>query len=1101
MAPSKRWMELVDDRLNESYKMGVKSFIDYAFERTREDLNIRCPCIKCMNTLLGTRESVFSHLIVHGILENYTFWYHHGERSGEPQSESEGDNDEESGDEGEDDMQEILRDFYPNFCDVDANDALREEPNTEAKHFYMLLEDSQHPLYPNSKTSKLSALVNLLHIKSLGRWSNESFSMLLKYLNEELLPKGSSLPNSYYDAKKIIKALGLSYQKIDACDNNCLLFWKDDKEANFCKICGTSRWKQNKNSGDNQHKKNGKKIPCKTLRYFPLKPRLQRLFMSRKISPFMRWHHEQCKDDGMLKHPADSMAWKHFDELHESFASDPRNVRLGLASDGFQPFTNSKTPYSIWPVILIPYNVPPWMCMKQSNLILSTLIPGPEGPGDAIDVYLQPLIEELKELWENGVETYDASTEKNFQLHAALLWTINDFPAYGNLSGWSTKGRLACPCCNKETSWRRLSHSGKQCFMGHRRYLSPTHRWRNDKKSFDGTREKRRPPKPISGHDILEQVRNLDGMILTKDPNKRVKISHKSRGDNWNKKSIFFELPYWDTLLLRHNLDVMHIEKNICDSILGTIMDLKGKTKDTLKSRLDLQAMKIRKELHPIKHGDKYKIPLASYTLSTEDKHRFCLFLKDLKVPDGFSSNISHSVNLRDHKFSGLKSHDCHVLLQHLLPLAMRGLLPKAVYEPLLELSTFFNVLGAKVLKVEELKQIDAQIPITLCKLEKTFPPSFFDIMVHLPIHLPTEAMIGGPVQYRWMYFVERTMYTLKSLIRNTARPEGSIAEGFIANECMTLCSRYLSSIETKFNRLERNYDGGADDAIGEIKIFCHPGRVLGARKICDLSMREMEQAHVEFSQIEAGSLHNLSNKEWDEHFVNWFNTRVTQLHKDDNSKTMEDLFSLARGPSQYVTSFKGYICNGYRFHIEDHEKGLRTQNSGVVVVGDNGIEAENIDYYGVLSEILEIQYLGGRRVMLFRCKWWDVYDKVKGIQVDEYGIISVNCQRFLKTNEPFVIASQASQVFYAKDNKNKGWCVVRKTQPRDLYTFPLQSEDEVESVDLGHEAYHQAESFQPRFVDRDIEEQFNWSRSDLEPITVDPKPVEERRTRKRKMT
>jgi len=73
------------------------------------------------------------------------------------------------------------------------------------------------------------------------------------------------------------------------------------------------------------------------------------------------------------------------------------------------------------------------------------LIPGPESPGNAIDVYLQPLIDELKELWKTGVCTFDASTKQNFMLHATLLWTINDFPAYGNLSGWSTKRKLACP--------------------------------------------------------------------------------------------------------------------------------------------------------------------------------------------------------------------------------------------------------------------------------------------------------------------------------------------------------------------------------------------------------------------------------------------------------------------------------------------------------------------------------------------------------------------------------------------------------------------------------------------------------------------------------
>ena len=173
--------------------------------------------------------------------------------------------------------------------------------------------------------------------------------------------------------------------------------------------------------------------------------------MSTKTASLMRWHHDSRVDDGVMRHPADAMAWKSFDKIHKDFSSEPRNVRLGLASDGFQPFNQSKTPYSIWPVILIPYNLPPWMCMKESNFILSMLIPGPESPGDVIDVYLKPLIDELKELWEVGVDTFDASTRQNFKLHASLLWTINDFPAYGNLSGWSTKGKMACPCCNKDT--------------------------------------------------------------------------------------------------------------------------------------------------------------------------------------------------------------------------------------------------------------------------------------------------------------------------------------------------------------------------------------------------------------------------------------------------------------------------------------------------------------------------------------------------------------------------------------------------------------------------------------------------------------------------
>ncbi|KAL0333115.1 UNVERIFIED_CONTAM: hypothetical protein Scaly_2213000 [Sesamum calycinum] len=143
----------------------------------------------------------------------------------------------------------------------------------------------------------------------------------------------------------------------------------------------------------------------------------------------MRWHKEKRTDDGVLRHPADGQEWKEFDKMHESFSQDPRNVRLGLATDGFNPFSNMSSSYSIWPVILLPCNLPPWKCLKAPFFILSMLIPGPTSPGNDIDIFLEPLIDELKELWDNGIETYDASTSAKFSLRAAMLWTINDLPA------------------------------------------------------------------------------------------------------------------------------------------------------------------------------------------------------------------------------------------------------------------------------------------------------------------------------------------------------------------------------------------------------------------------------------------------------------------------------------------------------------------------------------------------------------------------------------------------------------------------------------------------------------------------------------------------
>ena len=109
------------------------------------------------------------------------------------------------------------------------------------------------------------------------------------------------------------------------------------------------------------------------------------------------------------------------------------------------------TQYSTWHVTLMTYNFPPWLCLKQPYLFLSLLIPGPKSPRNDIDVFLEPLINELMELLELSVETYHASKDETFDLQAALGYTTSDFPAYGNLSGWKTKGKYACPYCNVHT--------------------------------------------------------------------------------------------------------------------------------------------------------------------------------------------------------------------------------------------------------------------------------------------------------------------------------------------------------------------------------------------------------------------------------------------------------------------------------------------------------------------------------------------------------------------------------------------------------------------------------------------------------------------------
>jgi hypothetical protein len=89
----------------------------------------------------------------------------------------------------------------------------------------------------------------------------------------------------------------------------------------------------------------------------------------------MRWHAEGRTRDGVLRHPTDGEAWRSFDILHPNFMADCRNVQLGLTSDGFNRFGNMSTSHNTWPVMLVPYNLPPWMCIKMTSFILSLVIP------------------------------------------------------------------------------------------------------------------------------------------------------------------------------------------------------------------------------------------------------------------------------------------------------------------------------------------------------------------------------------------------------------------------------------------------------------------------------------------------------------------------------------------------------------------------------------------------------------------------------------------------------------------------------------------------------------------------------------------------------
>nr|XP_043611316.1 uncharacterized protein LOC122582917 [Erigeron canadensis] len=817
----KSWTKITN-KFDRRFINGALAFAEMGERYIDSQGNMHCPCKECVNARRHVPSVVATHIIHNGFDPTYDVWLYHGEHLPGYESdisESEFEQTEsESNDDGE---RELLDDAFPTGGENIAENIMEDAEQHQNPNVEKLFVDMEKRLYPECEFSVLGFLLEFMNVKVTCNMTNVTMDRILDLFSRAF--KDANFPKNHYQAKKYLCTLGLGYQSIHACKYDCALFWEENKDLQSCPHCNTSRYEE---------KSNGKKKPVKVLRYFPITSRLKRLYASRHTSKDMLWHHQnRTKEKGVLRHPADGMAWKHFDKLFPDFANDPRNVRLGLASDGFNPLGAMSLSYSMWSVVIVPYNMPPWKSMVDASFMLTLLIPGRDSPGKHIDVFLRPLIDELKLLWDNGVETYDCESKQTFNMHAVLLWTINDFPAYGYLSGWTTSGYKACPVCNDDAC--SIGIRDKIAYMGHRRFLQENHSWRNAR-DFNGKIETRLAPKPISGDDCLRQLEHISIHQHGKHPAHVGTKRKRNTGDlNWSKKSIFFELPYWSKLLIRHNIDVMHVEKNVCENVLGTLLDIDGKTKNTYKARMDLEDMNIRKELHLVRKNDRLLKPHASYVLFREERKQFCNLVKSVRFQDGFAGNLEKNVIVDQGRIQGLKSHDCHILLQCMIPIAIRPFMTKQIRDALIELSRFFKKLTEPTLYVSELEALQKEIVNILCKLERIFPPSFFTIMVHLCVHFPQEAILGGPVQSRWMYPIERYLGHLKKYVRNKAKLEGSIAKGYVVEEAMTFCSQYLKGVESKLDRHGKNDDKTNNGSQSfALDIFRLNGRGVGKKEV-----------------------------------------------------------------------------------------------------------------------------------------------------------------------------------------------------------------------------------------------------------------------------
>ncbi|CAL2238044.1 unnamed protein product [Prunus armeniaca] len=465
----------------------------------------------------------------------------------------------------------------------------------------------------------------------------------------------------------------------------------------------------------------------------------------------------------------------------------------------------------------------------------------------------------------------------------------------------------------------------------------------------------------------------------------------------WKKKSKFFDLKCWKYLHVRHALDVMHIEKNVCDSIIGTLLEIPGKNKDEIAARLDLLNMGVKTDLQPEYGERRTRLPLGPWNLSIAEKKAVCNSFYDMKVS-----------------------------------VAICSVLEKPTRYAITQLCFFFNAICAKTVDVSKLDKLEEDVVVTLCLLEKYFPPSFFDIMIHLVVHLVKEVCLCGPVYFRWMYPFKRYMKVLKGYVQNHNHPEGCIVERYIVEEAVEFCTEHLSDVSTvgvpssQKMRLSKPLSG------------------------CTAHLYVLENTEEVLPYIEEHMIHIKTTypkfrkrTKWlqDKHnttFIQWLRFKVqSQLNGEDNNGVSENLRWLAAGPSMAVPSYRSYLIKCIKFNTKAQDDARAVQNSGVYLLAhtmqvasakDKNRIVLNMGFYGVIQHIWDRDYQKCT-ITVFRCDW---IDSTSGLVVNELGFTLVDLSKIGHRNDQFVMASQVKQVFFVDNPMHHGWSVVLSMPNRE---------------------------------------------------------------------
>ncbi|TYK15106.1 CACTA en-spm transposon protein [Cucumis melo var. makuwa] len=279
-------------------------------------------------------------------------------------------------------------------------------------------------------------------------------------------------------------------------------------------------------------------------------------------------------------------------------------------------------------------------------------------------------------------------------------------------------------------------------------------------------------------------------------------------------------------------------------------------------------------------------------------------------------------------------------------------------------------------------------------------------------------------------------------------------------NESNTFCSCYLSGIETRFTRDERNDDSIVEDEIiGDFEIFKQKVRPLGVSSVHAISheekrlfnwytlnnVDEISEYHKKHLRVQRRQAQNAMNlyKRHERAFPEWFRAQVLELRESANLSN--DFFSLPMRPSFDVRCYNGCIVGGLRFYTIELDSQRTTQNSGVMVISESDVSGSgDNNFYDVLDEVLHVQYPLERNVWLFKCRWYDTdVNKSQRTHI-EVGYKSLNTSHFWYAEEPVILATQAHQVFYVDDPKMVAIGKLYKSAKTDAIF--LEFEDELDN-------------------------------------------------------